>query len=139
MRTRKPDFKSAFDQLNKKEKESRKSFTFQDPNTPEKISNELFFCSVLLLLVNRHQGNCRNKLLWQTNIILWWSHVVISVLWINKTKWYQKHQASKKESISKSRVSEKKPTYKKVGYQIKKKRTRKKKTSCLKNNGSKMK
>ena len=62
-RTRKPDFESAFDRLDKKEKESRKSFTFQDPNALEKILYELFFRSMVLCLVNRCQGNCENKLL----------------------------------------------------------------------------
>ena len=52
-RTRKPDFKSVFDRLDKKEKESRKSFTFQDPNALEKISYELFFRSMVPRLVNR--------------------------------------------------------------------------------------
>ena len=33
---RKADFESAFDRLDKKEKESSKSFTFEDPNAPEK-------------------------------------------------------------------------------------------------------
>ena len=61
-RTRKPDFKSALDWLDKKEKESRKSFTFQDPKALEKILYELFFRSMVLRLVNRCQGNCGNKL-----------------------------------------------------------------------------
>ena len=61
-RTRKTDFESAFDQLDKKEKESRKSFTFQDPNALEKISYELFFRSVVPRLVNRCQGNCGDRL-----------------------------------------------------------------------------
>ena len=61
-RTRRPDFKSAFDRLDKKEKESRKSFTLQDPSTPEKISHKLFFCLMVLRLVNRCQGNCGDKL-----------------------------------------------------------------------------
>ena len=52
-RTRKPDFESAFDLLSKNERESRKSFTFHDPNTLEKISFELFFRSVVPRLVNR--------------------------------------------------------------------------------------
>ena len=52
-RTRKPDFQSVFDRLDKKEKESRKSFTFQDPNALEKISYELFFRSMVPRLVNR--------------------------------------------------------------------------------------
>ena len=60
--TRKPDFESAFDWLDKNEKESRKSFTFQDPNAPEKISYELFFCSMVPRLVNRCQGNYGDKL-----------------------------------------------------------------------------
>ena len=60
--TRKPDLESAFDRLDKKEKESRKLFTFQDPNALEKISYELFFRSVVPRLVNRCQGNCRDKL-----------------------------------------------------------------------------
>ena len=55
-------FRSAFDRLDKKEKESRKSFTFQDLSTPKKISYELFFRSVLSCLVNRCQGNCGDKL-----------------------------------------------------------------------------
>ena len=42
-RIRKPYFESAFDRLDKKEKESRNSFIFQDPNAPERISYELFF------------------------------------------------------------------------------------------------
>ena len=62
-RTRKPDFESAFDRLDKKEKESRKSFTFQDLNALEKISYELFFRSMVPRLVNRCQGNCGDKLL----------------------------------------------------------------------------
>ena len=57
-RTRKLDFESVFDRLDKKEKESRKSFTVQDPNAPEKISYELFFRSLVPRLVNRCQGNC---------------------------------------------------------------------------------
>ena len=61
-RTRKPDFKIAFDRLDKKEKESRKSFTFQDPNALEKISYELFFRSMVPRLVNRCQGNFGDKL-----------------------------------------------------------------------------
>ena len=60
--TRKPDFERAFDRLDQKEKESRKSFTFQDPNAPEKISCELFFHSVVPHLVNRCQRNCGYKL-----------------------------------------------------------------------------
>ena len=52
--TRKPDLESAFDRLHKKEKVSRKSFTFQDPHAPEKISNELFLHSVVPRLVNRY-------------------------------------------------------------------------------------
>ena len=48
-RTRKPDFESAFDQLDKEEKESGKSLTFQDPNALEKISYELLFCSIVPL------------------------------------------------------------------------------------------
>ena len=60
--TRKPDFESAFDRLYKKEKESRKSFTFQDPNAPEKIWYELFFRSMVPRLVNRCQGNCGDEL-----------------------------------------------------------------------------
>ena len=61
-RTRKPDFESAFDRLDKKEKENRKSFTFQDRNASEKISYELYFRSVVLRLVNRCQGNFRDQL-----------------------------------------------------------------------------
>ena len=61
-RTRRPDFESAFDRLDKKEKEGRKSFTFQDPNALEKISYELFFHSMVPRLVNRCQGNCGDKL-----------------------------------------------------------------------------
>ena len=61
-RTRKPDFESAHDWQDKKEKESRKSFTFQDPNASEKISCELFFRSMVPRLVNRCQGNCGYKL-----------------------------------------------------------------------------
>ena len=60
--TRKPDFESAFDRLHKKEKESRKLFTFQDPNAPEKIWYELFFRSMVPRLVNRCQGNCGDEL-----------------------------------------------------------------------------
>ena len=60
--TRKPDFESAHDWQDKKEKDIRKSFTFQDPNAPEKISCELFFLSMVLRLVNRCQGNCGYKL-----------------------------------------------------------------------------
>ena len=60
--TRKPDFESAFDRLDKKEKESRKSFTFQYPNVLENISYELFFRSMVPRLVNRYQGNCGDKL-----------------------------------------------------------------------------
>ena len=60
--TRKPDLESAFDRLYKKEKESRKSFTFQDPNAPEKIWYELFFRSMVPRLVNRCQGNCGDEL-----------------------------------------------------------------------------
>ena len=60
-RTRKPHFESAFDQLDKEEKESRKSLTFQDPNALEKISHELLFCSIVPRLVNRCQGNCGDK------------------------------------------------------------------------------
>ena len=71
-RTRKPDFESAFDLLYKKEKESRKPFTFQDSNAPEKISHELFFRSVVPRLVNRCQENCGDKLFPEDkNIILW--------------------------------------------------------------------
>ena len=43
--TRKSDFESAFDRLDKKEKESRNSFTFQDPNVLENVLYELFFLS----------------------------------------------------------------------------------------------
>ena len=46
-RTREQDFESAFDRLDKKEKKSRKSFTFQDPN-----AHEPFFRSVVPRLVN---------------------------------------------------------------------------------------
>ena len=42
-RTRRQNFKGAFDRLDKKEKESWKSFTFPDPKAPEKILYELFF------------------------------------------------------------------------------------------------
>ena len=56
-RTRKQDFESAFDRLDKKKKESRKSFTFQDPN-----AHEPFFRSVVPRSINGCQGNCRNKL-----------------------------------------------------------------------------
>ena len=61
-RTRKLDFQSAFDWLDKKERKSRKSLTFQDPNAPEKILLELFFHSMVPGLVNRCQGNCGDKL-----------------------------------------------------------------------------
>ena len=61
-RTRKPDFEIAFDRLDKKEKESSKSFTFQDPNALEKISYELFLHSLVLRLVNRCEENCGDKL-----------------------------------------------------------------------------
>ena len=61
-RTRKTDFESAFDRLDKKGKESRKSFTSQDPNALEQISNELYFRSMVPRLVNRCQGNCGDKL-----------------------------------------------------------------------------
>ena len=60
-RTRKPDFEYAFDQLVKKEKKSKKSFSFHDPNTPEKISYELFFRSMVTGLVNECQGNCEQR------------------------------------------------------------------------------
>ena len=60
--TRKSDFESAFNRLEKKEKESRKSFTFQDTNAPEKILYELFFRSMVPRLVNRFQENCGDKL-----------------------------------------------------------------------------
>ena len=50
--TRRPDCESAFDWLDKKEKVSRKLFTFQDPSAPEKISYELFFRSMVPCLVN---------------------------------------------------------------------------------------
>ena len=50
--TRKPDCESAFDRLDKNEKESSKWFTSQDPNTPEKISYELFFRSMMPRFVN---------------------------------------------------------------------------------------
>ena len=49
---RKPDFESAFDWLDKKKKERRKLFMFQDSNSPEKITYELFFSSMILRLVN---------------------------------------------------------------------------------------
>ena len=61
-RTRKPDFEIAFDRLDKKEKESSKSFTLQDPNALEKISYELFLHSLVLRLVNRCEENCGDKL-----------------------------------------------------------------------------
>ena len=61
-RTRKPDFVSAFDRLDKKKKGNRKSFTFQDSNAPKKISYELFFRSVIPRSVNRCQGNRGDKL-----------------------------------------------------------------------------
>ena len=54
--TREPDFESAFDRLDKKQKESRKSFTFQVSNAPEKIY-ELCFRSMVPRLVNRCQAN----------------------------------------------------------------------------------
>ena len=60
--SRKPNFESTFNRLDKKENKSRKSFTFQDPNAPKKISYELFFRSMVLCLVNWCQGNCRDKL-----------------------------------------------------------------------------
>ena len=60
--TRKPHLESAFDRQDKKGKVSRKSFTFQDPHAPEKISNDLFLHSVVPRLVNRYQGNCGDKL-----------------------------------------------------------------------------
>ena len=41
--TRKPDLESAFDRLDKKEKESRKLFTFQDPNALERYRMSYFF------------------------------------------------------------------------------------------------
>ena len=53
---------SAFDRLDKKEKENRKSFSFRDPNAPEKLLCELFFRSVVPCLVNRCQGNCGDEL-----------------------------------------------------------------------------
>ena len=86
--TRKPDFESAFDRLHKKEKESRKLFTFQDPNAPEKIWYELFFRSMVPRLVNRCRETVGMSCFQPTmKIMLWWSHVVVSVLWINKAKW----------------------------------------------------
>ena len=48
--------------MKKNDKESRKSFTFQDPNAPEKISCELFLRSTVPRLVNRCQGDCGDKL-----------------------------------------------------------------------------
>ena len=60
--TRKLYFESSFDRLDKKEKQSWKSFTLQDPNALEKISYELFLRSLVLRLVNWYQGNCRDKL-----------------------------------------------------------------------------
>ena len=57
-RTRRPDFESAFDRVDKKKKESRKSFTFQDPNSLEKILYELFSRSMVPRLVNQCQGIC---------------------------------------------------------------------------------
>ena len=50
-RARKPDFESAFDWLDKKKKERRKLFMFQDSNSPEKTTYELFFSSMILRLV----------------------------------------------------------------------------------------
>ena len=47
-----PDFKGAFGWLDKMEKKSWKSFTFQDPNTLKKILYELFFRSMVQSLVN---------------------------------------------------------------------------------------
>ena len=44
------------------EKESRKSFTFQNPNAPEKILYELFFLSMVPRLANWYQENCGDKL-----------------------------------------------------------------------------
>ena len=61
-RTRQPDFQIAFDRLDKKEKESRKSFTFQDQNALENILCELFLRSMVPRLVNRCKGNCGDKL-----------------------------------------------------------------------------
>ena len=61
-KTRKTDFESAFDQLVKKEKESKKMFTFQNSNVPEKKSNELLFRSMVKRLVNRCQENYGDKL-----------------------------------------------------------------------------
>ena len=76
-----PDFESTFDRLDKNEKESRKSLTFQDLNAPEKISHELFFRSMVPRLVNRCQENCGISCFQRTKkIILRSSHVVVSVL-----------------------------------------------------------
>ena len=47
-----PDFKGAFGWLDKMEKKSWKSFTFQDPITLKKILYEQFFRSVVQSLVN---------------------------------------------------------------------------------------
>ena len=57
-RTRRPNFESAFDRLDKKKKKSRKSYTFQDPNSLEKILYELFFRSMVPCLVNQCKGIC---------------------------------------------------------------------------------
>ena len=61
-KTRKPDFETLFDRLDKKEKESKKSLTFQDLNALEKILYSLFFHSIVPRLFNRCNGNCENKL-----------------------------------------------------------------------------
>ena len=61
-RTKKPVFEIALDRLDKKEKESRESFIFQDPNALKKISYELIFRSMVPGLVNRYQRNCGDKL-----------------------------------------------------------------------------
>ena len=60
--TRKSDFESEFDQLEKKKIESRESFTFQDTSALEKISYELFFRPMIPSFVNRCQENCGDKL-----------------------------------------------------------------------------
>ena len=61
-KTRKPDFETVFDRLDKKEMESKKSLTFQDLNALEKILYSLFFHSIVPRLFNRCNGNCEDKL-----------------------------------------------------------------------------